>query len=177
MEKEKHLDKLVTVSKIFVDARITHLRTENENLRLQLFWKDHNVQAMEKVIREANTWDKSPKCNCWKCAVTGRMDDDAVIDEPKQCDFIPWFEQKIAACGLISGFVLGESERKTHISNTLNGVWDVDCHFVKIPMMGGDWSGITYGSKLWKAQTANDPELKKLEMLFEMIGPDELSDE
>lgn len=177
MEKERHLDRLATVCKIFTDARVAELRTENENLRLQLFWKDHSVQALEKVIREANTWDKSPKCNCWKCAVTGRMDNDTVIDEPKKCDFIPWFEEKITTCGLIAGSILRDSKEQTHMSNSLNHVWDVDCHFVKIPMMGGDWSAITYGSKFWKAKTVNDPELKKLEKLFELIGPDALSDE
>ena len=169
MEKQRSLDRLVTVSKIFRDARFEQICKENAELRLQLFWKDHNTQMLEDAMRHANNWEKSPKCNCWKCSLSGRKDDDVEVDELKTCEFIPWFEEKITACDLTIGYVQMGSTSKYHMSNNLNPVWDVDCHFVKIVMMGGDWSAFTYGSKLWDAKTVNDPELRKLEKLFKLL--------
>ena len=176
MEKEKSLDRLVTVSKLFRDARFEQVCRENADLRLQLFWKDHNVQALITAMEHANNRDNSPKCNCWNCAVSGRMDEEVGVYESKPCEFILWIEEKITICGLTSGRVLPESTPQEHTSDTWNSVWDVDCHFVKIPMVGGEWSAFTYGAKLWSAKTINDPELKKLEKLFELLNVDELSD-
>jgi hypothetical protein len=163
MEKQKSLDRLVTVSKIFRDARFEQLCRENAELRLQLFWKDHNDRMLKTVMEKVN------KCNCWQCAVTGRMDKDDGVDDSKKCEFIPWFEEQLITCGITSGNVLKVSVSQHHISGSWNPVWDVDCHLVKIPMIGGDWSAFTYGLKLWKAKTVDDPELKKLEKLFNLL--------
>ena len=62
------------------------------------------------------------------------------------------------------------------MSNPWDSVFDVDCHFVKLCENGGGWFMFTYGAKLWSAKTINDPELKKLEKLFELLNVDELSD-
>ena len=156
-----------------MDARVAELRRENEELHLRLFWKDYSVHKLQEMMRMANCWDNSPRCNCWNCAVTGRKDDDALVDGNKKCEFIPWFGAKVAACDMISGYILRTSTFSDHVSNPLNGVWDTDCHIIKIPCIGEDFGAITYGSKLWKAKTVNDPELKKLEKLFELLNPDD----
>ena len=137
MEKERSLDKLITVSKVFMDARVAELRTENEKLRLQLFWKDYNVQSLAEVMRTANNWAKSPKCNCLGCAVSGRMDGDVEADNTRVCTYVPWFEEKIAECGLTFGYPLRTSTHHRHMSDTWGAVYDVDCHFVKLGR--GDW--------------------------------------
>ena len=156
-----------------MDARVAELRRENEELRLRLFWKDYRVSKLQKAMQMANCWENSPNCNCWQCAVTGRMDCDTLVDESRKCGFISWFEAKVAACDLIVGYVLRDSTQSQHVSNPLNGVWDTDCHIVKIVMFGGDWSLFTYGSRLWKAKTVNDPELEKLKKLFELLSCDD----
>lgn len=54
-------------------------------------------------------------------------------------------------------------------------VHDVDAHFHHITR--DDWYMWTYGAKLRKAKTVNDPELHKLQILFhslsEAANPDE----
>ena len=174
MEKERSFDKLITISKVFMDARVAELRRENENLRLQLFWRDYNVQSLEALMGTSNNWDRSPKCNCWSCAVSGRMDDGVEVDGARVCAYNPWFEEMIDECGLKFGHVRPDSTHHNHMSNTMNGVWDGDCHFVHVTR--GDWFQFTYGKRLYKAQTVDDPELKKLEKLFQLLDADSLRD-
>jgi hypothetical protein len=167
MEKEKSLDKLITVSRVFMDARVAELRRENENLRLQLFWRDYDVQSLRAVMRTANNWDMSPKCNCLNCAVSGRMDEDVESDNARECAFVPWFEEKIVECGLTFGHTLPDSTNHSHVSDTWGGVYDVDCHFVKLGR--GDWNFFTYGKRLYQAQTIDDAELKKLKEFIKLL--------
>lgn len=171
MEKERSLDKLVTVSKVFMDARVAELRRENEDLRLQLFWKDHSVHLLRDVMGAANNWDKSPKCNCLSCAVSGRIEGDVESDDARDCAFVPWFEEKITECGLTFGHTLPDSTNHSHISDTWGGVYDVDCHFIKLGR--GDWNFFTYGKRLYQAKTIDDPELKKLKELIKLLLDDE----
>ena len=172
MEKERSLDRLITCSKLFRDARFEEICKENAELRLQLFWKDHHCQILKTVMKNANL--NSSECNCMHCFLSGRTNEDVEIDKEKNCEFVPWFEEKLAACELIYGNVLRDSCSQDHISCRNGGVWDVDCHFVKLPMIGGDWHAFTCGSKLWKAKTVNDPELGKLVRLFKLLDPDYL---
>ena len=172
MEKQRSLDKLISVSKIFMDARVAELRSENENLRLQLFWKDYNVQSLRDVMERANNWPNSPKCNCLSCAVSGRIDQDVSTDNARVCTYVPWFEEKFVACGLTSGYALPTSTYHPHMSDTWNSVCDVDCHLVNIGR--GDWVFFKYGKRLYQAQTVDDPELKKLQNLFHQLDADAL---
>jgi hypothetical protein len=171
MEKERSLDKLVTVSKVFMDARVSELRKENENLRLQIFWRDYSIQLLADLMGAANNWDNSPKCNCLSCAVSGRMDGVVESDNARACAFVPWFEEKIAECGMTFGYPFPTSTNYQHMSNTNGGVYDVDCHFVKLGR--GDWFFFTFGKRLYQAQSTDDPELKKLKKLFELLRNDD----
>jgi hypothetical protein len=154
---------------------MAELRRENGNTRLQLFWKDYSVQSLQESMRTANKWDKSPKCNCLICAVSGRKDEEIETDKARACAYIPWFEELIdKKCGLKFAHALQDSTNNhPHMSNTLNGVLDVDCHFVKVGR--GDWLMFTYGKKLYQAQTVDDPELKKLEKLFQLLHGGQLA--
>jgi hypothetical protein len=172
MEKERSLDKLITISKVFMDARVAELRRENEDLRLQLFWKDYDVHSLLDVVTNSNNWEKSPQCNCLTCAVSGRTDGEEEIDSDRKCAFIPWLEEKITECGLTFGNTTMGSSNHSHLCNTLNGVWDVDCHLVKLGR--SDWRAFSYGKRLYQAQTADDAELKKLKILFEQLDAETL---
>ena len=177
MDDERRLCLATSALKIFKDVAFQALCKENADLRVQLFWKDHNVQRFRSAMELSNNWDKSPKCDCWKCAVNGRKEFDAETDSSRDCAFIPWFEEKVIACKMTIGYVLPTSTSQEHVSDTWNVVWDVDCHFVLIERMGGRWGYFAFGKKLWGAKTINDPELMKLKKLFEMLSVEELSDE
>jgi hypothetical protein len=171
MEKEESVDRLSVVCRLLMDERVSGLRREVEELRLKLFWKDHSVQKLNEAMAEANhAWDNSPKCDCCNCLVAGRTDDDWVADDSKPCKFVPWFDEMFTVSGLTYGYVLDTSSHSDHISDSWNSVWDTDSHIVKLHTMSGDWSAFTYGSRLWKAKTVKDTELKKLEKLFQLLG-------
>jgi hypothetical protein len=47
------------------------------------------------------------------------------------------------------------------------GMYDVDAHFVHL--MREDWYAWRYGAHLWKAGSAEDPELAKLHALWALL--------
>jgi hypothetical protein len=171
MEQERAMDRLALVSKVFMDARVAALRKENEELRLQLFWKDHKIQKLKQAIKRANFSSvDSIKCNCWKCSIAGRMDKGIKMDQNKTCKFIPWFQEIMAECGLIYESLPETHSHTDHPSDTSLPVCNVDSHFVETALTGGFLFQFTYGSKLWKAKSTDNPEIKKLEKLFGLLN-------
>jgi hypothetical protein len=171
MEQQRSLDRLVTVSKVFRDARVAELRRENEELRLQLFWRDCGVEALANAIHIASESDKSPECTCSYCLLNGRAygrTDQLVLDTT--CKYAAWLQNIFASCDLVWGHVTSGGTVCAHVCNGNGPVLDVDCHLVNIQSCHGDWSDFTYGSRLWKAKSINDPELKKLQKLFEALA-------
>ncbi len=65
---------------------------------------------------------------------------------------------------------------ENHMSDTEGVVCNVDSHFVETTMRGGFLHKFTYGSKLWKARSVDNPELKKLERLFQLLNTDDSVD-
>jgi hypothetical protein len=176
MENQKSIDKLAVICKVFMDARVLALRKENELLRLQLFWRDHKIQKLVVAMNKANFGrEDSIKCSCWKCASAGRIKEGVKVDLHQTCRFIPWFEAKLTECGLTYENLPHTHSHTFHVSNSMAPVCDVDSHFVETAMMGGFIHKFTYGSKLWKAQSVESPEIKKLEKLFELITHESLS--
>jgi hypothetical protein len=166
MEKDRSFDRLMIVSKVLMDARVAELRNENEMLRLQLFWKDNDVQTLQNIVRKANNGTGSPNCCCRDCWLYCRAGRQQLIET---CTFIPWLECKIAECGLTFGYVTASSEWEYHMAGGNDCVSDADSHFVICNLQGSKWSMFTYGLRLWKAKTVNDPELKKLAILVEIL--------
>jgi hypothetical protein len=169
------VDKLVTVSKIFADQRVSELLAENRELRLQLFWKDYGVTHLQEAMRNANQKTGGPDCSCLACAVSGRMDSE---NEARgfECSFKPHFEALLVECGLESLNGGGMAPHMQHMSNSSgNCVYDQDTHLIRIGR--DDWFAFTYGSRLFKAVTASDPELLKLRNLFDKLDYDADSDE
>ena len=83
----------------------------------------------------------------------------------------------MAGCGLIYESLPAPHEHARHISNTKCSVCDFDAHFVETTMRGGFLHKFTYGSKLWKAGSVDNPELKKLERLFELLNAEGAEEE
>jgi hypothetical protein len=170
MEHERSLDRLAIISKIFWESRIATLRKQNEDLLMEIFWRNHNLQKLIKAMKRANYGnEKSLKCNCWRCSVAGRIGAGVRSDPNTSCKFIPWFETKLAECELTYEGAPARHSHVFHMSDKAAAVCDVDSHFVETVMIGGFLHRFTYGSKIWKATSVSNPELKKLEKLFKLI--------
>jgi hypothetical protein len=163
---ERGVHKLAFVSKLLLDKEVIHLRQENERLRLQLFWRDHDVRRLNEMMASANQSENGPQCTCNVCAVSGRMDEDE-FEQNMGCLFKPWFESCLERFGLVAKNEPA-SDGKFHECGGWNRVYDVDSHFHHIGR--SDWFLWTYGARLWKAKTADDPELAKLRALFKMLS-------
>jgi len=162
----KGIHKLALASKILLDKEVIQLRQENELLRLKLFWKDHKVDILKQLMQEANQAEDGPHCKCCTCAVSGRIDEgDESID--MKCVFKPWFESHLMSCGLTYQTAAQEGNGVQHMSGDGNFQYDVDTHIHHI--VSADWFAWTYGARLWKANSADDPELIKLHSLFERL--------
>ena len=87
----KEIPKLALVSKILLDREVLHLRQENERLRLQLFWKNHSWSHLQELMNGANQAEEGPRCNCWSCAASGRIEEGAQPGEAA-CKLKEFFE-------------------------------------------------------------------------------------
>jgi hypothetical protein len=164
-------DKLLLVSKIFADERVTELIAENRVLKLKLFWKDHAITQLQTAMLNANQKTGGPNCKCLACAFSGRDDHyDSYEVKGFECTFKPYFENLLCECGLQSlNWNEVDSEMvDMHMSDdTGNVVYYADTHLVRIGR--DDWVGFSYGSKLWKASSIDDTEIKKLHTLFRKL--------
>jgi hypothetical protein len=57
--------RLALVPKLLLDREVIQLRGENERLRLQLFWRDHNAKKLSKAMAAANQSTRGPQCAAW----------------------------------------------------------------------------------------------------------------
>ena len=166
------VERLALVAKVLMDTRLLELKRENEALRLQLFWREHNPSMLRQAMAVANMVEGGPRCACLACIVGGRCADGTrgfapypfahVYNEHcvmSQCDrchlrcqFKPWFEAKI---------------REVDMSVGVDALRDDGQHFSNIG--SADWNTFVYGSRLWKASSVADLELGKLRRLFHAL--------
>ncbi|MEI6371971.1 MAG: hypothetical protein WCO49_20035 [Nostocales cyanobacterium ELA608] len=170
IQDDKHLDRLVVISRIMLDTRVIALRKENEFLHLKLFWKDHSNSKLKEWMQVAN--QIVTKCVCLSCAVSGRVNEEMGPAKPwgSLCIFKPWFEQLLTECSLVSvtGVGIGMEPKGEHMScDCENSVYDVDAHLHHLTR--DDWVTWMYGAKLWKATSVNNPELIKVKQLFSLL--------
>ena len=167
------VEKSVFVCKLLLDQRVIELKKENESLKVQIFWKTYNPTKLKEAMVHGNQGMLGPKCGCTSCVVTGRCGEEASnIAGP--CTFKTWFEQKIMECGMTIGCGI-DGMRDGAIVDDPNPVYDVDCHFNSLARQ--DWFCWSYGSRLWRAKSASNPELAKLVALFKVLENDGLDDE
>jgi len=157
------VDRLALVSKILLDQRFLELKRENERLTLMLFWVDHGMRTLRKLMSHANnTRAGGPRCRCRHCARAERywpMYSHGNNDGYEECRFGPWFEQTLQEHGLSFA-----------ASGTMppGGV-----HFLLVPTEQApvtSWCTWEYGAKLRDAQTTQDPGLLSLTALFQSLG-------
>jgi hypothetical protein len=159
--------KLKFVKVIDLIQENVELKEENETLKLRLFWKEHNPEELNAAMHLANTAVGGPGCSCLACAVSGRhVSDSGQVAEKKPCTFKPWFEQVLREHDMSIGHGLPDVPVWVDggVVNSYNDVLDDGQHFSNLASQ--DWFCWTYGSKLWKATSVDDPELAKLHRLL-----------
>lgn len=182
MEHECQVDRLATISKIFLDARFLKIKKENEELKkrneeleLRMFWVKHSPQKLARYMKEANN---DPfimaSCNCENCFLARRLLTNTEVDYSiKECKFIAWFNQRAQDCGLtytkVDVSFKGNYKAMTIGKKNITGyqICDVDYHMVDTSFDKCD--RFVFGRKLFAAKNVNDPELKKLVRLFKII--------
>ena len=173
------VDRLALVSKVLLDTRFLELKRENERLTLSLFWIDHSINTLKKLMAYANNHGVGPRCRCRCCLCAKRCvphwhsyDDGRINDDP--CRFGPWFETILQQHGLsfassakdVNYYRCAE-DRESH------PMPDVDVHLLlltteHVPVESRcTW---VYGAKLWKAQTTQDQGLLNLTALFKTLS-------
>ena len=147
------LSRLATLSHVLYDREVLELRHENERLnkenealhqdnqelKLKLFWKDYNVLALNNAMHRH----------------------DMIYPDLVPGNYIwnVWIEPILQMCGLkVESIADSPPLRGSELS-------DVDTHLVWVPR----YIFVAYGTKLWKAKSVDDPELKKLKALFEAL--------
>lgn len=192
------VERLSLVAKLLMDTRLLELKRENEQLKLKLFWKEHNPCMLKQAMTVANNREGGPACRCLACMVGGRCDnfirgyqpyafaheyDHQLVMSPHDhchlvCQFKPWFEERIRKSGMsvrdipLSVWVDGADGVSLSVVDDGNAVLDDGQHFNNLGT--ADWNAWVYGSSLWKASSESNRELQKLKRFFQTL---EVSDE
>ena len=151
------IDKLAMVSRVLFEQRIIDQRKEIEELKVCLFWRDHNLDQLIDGMKLANKYHI--RCTCNGCKRAGRTFELRPEDiEHYDCIFCPWFEEQIAKCGMV---VRGPNSNER-------------CHIYEYdhPVQWGFYH-FTYGDLLRDAPTIG-PEYLKLHKLMQILGADEI---
>jgi hypothetical protein len=172
------VERLSLVAKVLMDTLLLELKRENEELKLKLFWKEHNPNMLKQAMAAANKVHAGPRCACLACIVGGRCEDGTrgfapyafaheydeqlVMSQYDRChlryQFKPWFEQKIREAGM-SVRVLPVDE--------MHGVLDAGQHFSNLGI--ADWNTWVYGSAVCRATSVENEDLAKLNQLFQTL--------
>jgi len=170
------VDRLALVCRVLLDSRFLELKRENERLRLSLFWVDHSINTLKKLMGHANNRAGGPRCRC-RCCLRTRRSRPTILDgydddvREETCTFGPWFERVLREHGL--SFAHGEDGFPCDYDRELYPRPNVDVHFQVVGHPEQTtWVLWQYGARLWAAQTPDDPELAKLAALFKALGSD-----
>lgn len=172
------VDRLALVSKVLLDMRFLELKRENERLTLSLFWVDHSINTLKKLMFRANNRADGPRCRCRCCVRAQRVWPtilDGYDDEPEyECKFGPWFEKMVQDHGLsFASSGKDDNPWPCSVDRECHYMPDVDVHFLLFPTQNApatSWCTWVYGAKLWKAQTTQDPGLLNLTALFNTLS-------
>jgi hypothetical protein len=154
------LERLALTCRRFCDAQIIELRRENERLKLELFWKRYSSDMLHKQLYEYRATGSCFHCWCPSCSANGRLyldgDEDItalrVAWHHARCQYKPWFVD----------FIQDMDMRVAY------GV-DYGLDFEHFRLFGTeDWFW-GYGARLLNARSVHDPDLGKLEYMFDNL--------
>jgi hypothetical protein len=149
------LDKLIVCCQPLYDARMSEMRSEIEDLKLQLFWAKHTEKRLEKLIEEHG---HIINCGCNPCHVAHRTHSNVYGEK---CRWQPVFEGIANDCGLTCAPGYPSGKDKFHGLCSM----DADAHLCS--GLRGDWvTFIGFGNKL---RTTSWIELNKYNTFIEKI--------
>ena len=150
MSADGQFARLSAVSKVLFDRELIELRREHDALKLRyqqlelkLFWELHSIEKLRAAIKQYGP-------RGWFLAYSR---DDLVT-----CTLYPWFPTLAESCGL----QLGESKSVDFEQQKSEAT---ECHCVVRRGQGV----VSYGAKLLNATSVSDPELQKLNVLFNVL--------
>ena len=156
----KGVELLALASKAFMDTRFLELKNENERLKLERFWQSYGPDKFARQLSSFHWRSSLFHCGCVSCVENNRFEPMAPYPEPEWiatqyanepwdwCRYLPWFEEFL--CDMEGDF--GEINYE-HI-------------FIEGDSLEWSWG---YGPKFLNARTVADPELKKLEDIFDAL--------
>ena len=170
------MERLFTVCKILSDVTVLKLKGENEALKLELFWAEHNIDAFHALIENMNDYDDEGdvKCECSWCMSI--WDDE---HRHETCTRAPVTTRIAAKYGLTMRFVgsmrtnLDRARMDWHKFNFkgqefVAGSQFEDVHIAYYQEYNGRVNWV-YGPALWKVTSVKSKELLKLRMLFQHL--------
>ena len=160
----KGVDLLALASKAFMDTRFLELKNENERLKLERFWQSYGPDQFSKQLSSFHWRTCWFSCLCVSCVEHKRFEPlpphvlDAYEAEGiereyanetwEYCHYRPWFDEFL--CDLEEDVGEISTEHIFFKGNNLEWVWG-------------------YGSKFLNARSVADPELRKLENIFDEL--------
>ena len=161
------VDRLAIVSKIMLDTRLCALRSENNQLRLALFWKDHSCAALNRAILYKNDYSFPIKLPLDDQALRGLpmhwIDENVHAKSRRRLLILTSARENIHPMDepafLRSGLTCHKLKRDPIELRIEDHFYDLDCHIVFNVRTG---HCIGFGSRLYKRPSPDDVELQKL---------------
>ena len=160
----KGVDLLALASNAFMDTRFLELRNENERLKLERFWQSYGPDKFTLQLSSFHWRACLFHCGCVSCVENDRFAPMAPYprDENEEewyareyankrwehCEYLPWFVE-----------FLNDVERYV-------GELNFEHIFIEGDSLEWSWG---YGPKFLNARTVADPELRKLETIFDEL--------
>ena len=163
-KKWEGVELMTLASKAFMDTRLLKLKKKNERLKLKRFWKIYGARQLQKQLRAYQWVIGAVHCECVSCKKYKRCEPllPHVPDEEEAgwnaryyanktwdvCEYQPWFQ-----------VLLNDVERD---------VGEIGIEHVYFKGNNVEWFW-GYGPKFLNARSVADPELRKLEEIFETL--------
>ena len=163
-KKWEGVELLTLASKAFMDTRLLEFKKKNERLKLKRFWKIYGAGQLQNQLRGYQWIIGAVHCECVSCKKYQRFkrpphrlpdeDEEAQAEWNARyyanktwdvCEYKPWFH----------GFLTVD-------------VGEIDIQHVYFKGNHVEWF-FGYGPKFLNARSVADPELRKLEEIFETL--------
>jgi hypothetical protein len=152
-----------------LQLRIAELELEKSQLKLKIFWDRHAPWQLETAVLSSDFAGVTRRCRCQTCCLSGVSREACVPwGEPAPaCETLKLVTTLAERFGMtVEARRDGSCMRQFDMAG--GGVYDQDCHIVCAAGCGSSF--FTYGTRLWGAASADDPELAKLQDLFDFLG-------
>jgi hypothetical protein len=158
------LERLALTCRAFMDARFLEMKHQNRRLKLELFWTKYSAEMLHKELYAFHSSCNLCRCWCVSCSANGRLhlqQDEAAhyaalpasqTTRCKPCYYKPWIVDFIQDMDMrvAYGVDYGVDFEHFRFFGTENWFWG-------------------YGARLLNARSVADPDLRKLEALFDNL--------